>query len=95
MKDLGNIDKRKTKQSMILLIDLNTLPHSLILTLLSNINTIGPPPNLRPRTVEKKALTFEEKDKFKKDGICFYCREKGHIVRDCPKNQGKALAQTY
>jgi hypothetical protein len=29
-----------------------------------------------------------------KEGICFYCREKGHIVKNCPKNLGKVLAQT-
>ncbi|KXN64621.1 hypothetical protein CONCODRAFT_14207, partial [Conidiobolus coronatus NRRL 28638] len=50
---------------------------------LNEIKTIGPPPNLRPRTFEKKSLNFEQKEKFKKDGICFYYREKGHIVRDC------------
>jgi hypothetical protein len=30
-----------------------------------------------------------------KEGIYFYYREKGHIVKNCPKNLGKVLAQTY
>ncbi|KXN64687.1 hypothetical protein CONCODRAFT_14116 [Conidiobolus coronatus NRRL 28638] len=51
--------------------------------------TIGPPQNLRPRTVEKKDLATEEKEKFKKDGIYFYCRDKGHIVEIALKTREK------
>jgi hypothetical protein len=42
--------------------------------------------NLRSRTFEIKALTTKDKEKFKKEGICFYYREKGYIVRDYLKN---------
>jgi hypothetical protein len=47
--------------------------------------------NLRTRTFERKALTAEDKDKFMKVGICFYCREKGYIIIDYNKNLGKVI----
>jgi len=30
-------------------------------------------------------MTTEEKDKMRADNICFFCREKGHAIENCPK----------
>jgi hypothetical protein len=61
----------------------------------SKLIKISPPTNnLRTRTFERKDLNAEDKDKFIKEGIYFYCREKGYIVKNCPKNLGKVLAQS-
>jgi hypothetical protein len=47
----------------------------------SKLSKMFPPThNLRTTTFEREALTAEDKDKFMKEGICFYCREKGYIV---------------
>jgi hypothetical protein len=43
----------------------------------SKVKKINPAPNLRIRTDEKKFLTAEDKEKIKKEGFCFYYREKG------------------
>jgi hypothetical protein len=53
-------------------------------------------PTLRPRNKESKALTAQEKEELRKTGGCFYCRETGHILRNCPKipNQGKEITQS-
>ena len=32
-------------------------------------------------------LTEEEKEHRKKNGLCFYCGEKGHMSRDCQKRK--------
>jgi hypothetical protein len=32
-------------------------------------------------------LTPENKQQLIQDGKCFYCREPGHMARDCPRRQ--------
>jgi hypothetical protein len=41
-------------------------------------------------TAPRKRLDEAEKAELTKDGKCFYCKEQGHIVRDCPKMKAKA-----
>ena len=44
---------------------------------------------------KNRKLTTEEQDRRMKEGLCLYCREKGHVVQDCPKSKAaKACAAT-
>lgn len=36
-----------------------------------------------------RRLTADEVEKYKKEGRCFVCRERGHIATACPKNKNK------
>jgi hypothetical protein len=38
-------------------------------------------------------LTDADREKYRKEGRCFWCREKGHMARNCPKND-KAIIKT-
>jgi Zinc knuckle len=45
-----------------------------------------------PRTGKPpRKLTEEQREKLRKEGLCFYCKEKGHLAFDCPKKTGKSL----
>ena len=35
----------------------------------------------------RRAYTEEDKDRFKKEGRCFYCDQQGHMSRQCPKKK--------
>jgi len=35
------------------------------------------------------AMTVEERSSLMKKGACFYCKEQGHISKDCPKKKKK------
>jgi hypothetical protein len=39
-------------------------------------------------TMEINSLTKDEKDKYMRKGLCFYCKETGHVSRNCPKKKG-------
>jgi len=59
-------------------------------------NTSRPP---TPRNSQKKASTFskltpEIRSQLLKEGKCLYCREKGHILTNCPKRPKKAFQPT-
>jgi hypothetical protein len=57
----------------------------------SNLNLLKdlpPTHNLRLITFMWKDITAEEKHKFMKVGICFYCSDKGNIVKEYLKNLG-------
>jgi hypothetical protein len=34
-------------------------------------------------------LTIEERNTLMKQGVCFKCRKRGHIAKDCPPDKGK------
>ena len=34
-------------------------------------------------------LAMEERSALMKQGVCFKCRKKGHIAKDCPPNKGR------
>ena len=37
-----------------------------------------------------RKLTNEERDKLRKEGRCFRCRETGHMANECPQNAGSS-----
>jgi hypothetical protein len=39
-------------------------------------------------------MTVEEREKFMKEGLCFWCRKPGHISRDCPLKKGNVQILT-
>jgi hypothetical protein len=41
---------------------------------------------LNPGVKRESSLTPEDKERYKKQGLCFRCSEKGHRVSDCPNN---------
>ena len=56
-------------------------------------NTL-PPANNKPHTgatpMEIEAMKLEERDRLRKEGACFYCKEKGHMATSCPKKKKQA-----
>jgi hypothetical protein len=44
-------------------------------------------------TIPFQKLTDADREKYRKEGRCFRCREKGHMARNCPKND-KAIIKT-
>jgi hypothetical protein len=44
-------------------------------------------------TIPFQKLTDTDREKYQKEGQCFCCREKGHMSRNCPKND-KAIIKT-
>jgi hypothetical protein len=44
-------------------------------------------------TIPFQKLTDTDREKYRKEGRCFRCREKGHMARNCPKNN-KAVIKT-
>ena len=52
------------------------------------------PPKMTKEELKKKftgPLTAAMKEEMKKLGVCFYCREQGHVAQECPKKKKKAL----
>lgn len=45
------------------------------------------PPKRDPDAMDIDAMTTEKRDRLLKSGACFFCEEKGHISRDCPKKK--------
>ncbi len=41
--------------------------------------------------VDRKPLTNEEREKLRRFGGCFYCRERGHMANNCPKKRQRKL----
>jgi hypothetical protein len=39
-------------------------------------------------------ITAEERQRCRLEGLCFYCRQKGHITSNCPKRAAQATAST-
>ena len=39
-----------------------------------------------------KKMTDEERTELMRKGLCFKCKKKGHLSRDCPERKGKATA---
>ena len=40
-------------------------------------------------TIGRKALTDKDRDRLRKEGKCFYCREGKHLARDCPERKSR------
>jgi hypothetical protein len=43
--------------------------------------------------MDVNALTMEERRMLLRQGKCLCCRKTGHMVKDCPPEQGKLLKQ--
>jgi Zinc knuckle len=46
-----------------------------------------------PNAIDVDALTMEERGMLLRQGKCFYCKKIGHMVKDCPPEQGELLKQ--
>jgi Zinc knuckle len=46
-----------------------------------------------PNTMDVDALTMEERGSSMRQGKCFHCKKTGHLVKDCPPEQGEGLKQ--
>jgi hypothetical protein len=51
------------------------------------------PMDVDATTIPFQKLTDADREKYRKEGRCFRCREKGHMARQCPKNN-KANVKT-
>jgi hypothetical protein len=51
------------------------------------------PMDVDATTIPFQKLTDADREKYQKEGRCFRCREKGHMARQCPKNN-KANVKT-
>jgi hypothetical protein len=40
--------------------------------------------------MEINSLTKDEKDEYRKKGLCFYCKGTGHVSCNCPKKKGQS-----
>ncbi|XXQ37399.1 Retrotransposon gag domain-containing protein [Plasmodiophora brassicae] len=41
--------------------------------------------HLCPRYPVPKVVAADARERARKDGLCFYCKEDGHRIADCPK----------
>jgi hypothetical protein len=89
----------------------STAPSAQAVTKLNQLTTSGDPEGEANMNEEGegislnavfKKLSSEERTKLMKEGRCFFCREVGHITKNCPKrsriypkpgNQGKGEAR--
>jgi hypothetical protein len=56
-------------------------------------NNAPVPMDVDATTIPFQKLTDADREKYRKEGRCFRCREKGHMARNCPKNN-KAVVKT-
>jgi hypothetical protein len=42
--------------------------------------------------IRRNTLTNQEREQLRKSGGCFFCRELGHMIRDCPKKNKRVHA---
>jgi hypothetical protein len=47
---------------------------------------MGPTP-MEIDAIRRPSLTTEERERLRRTGSCFYCREQGHMAAKCPKKQ--------
>jgi hypothetical protein len=52
------------------------------------------PMDVDATTIPFQKLTDADREKYRKEGHCFRCREKGHMARNCPKNNKAAIKMT-
>ena len=56
----------------------------------TNFNAFNPTPTSfipprDPNAMDIDRISVEEQQNLMKTGFCFYCKEKGHIAKNCPK----------
>ncbi|OAV84860.1 hypothetical protein PTTG_30997 [Puccinia triticina 1-1 BBBD Race 1] len=63
----------------------------------ADMTTVDPGPTTDPNAMDLSAmrgqLSAKEKAEMMRSGLCFFCGDKGHIARECPKKfRGKGKA---
>ena len=78
--ELGAIDEPSTSRAA----ELNAMQRSAY-----NRSRFSPSLPSQPRsTGPRPKLTDAERDRLRKEGSCFYCKEQGHLALYCPKKPG-------
>jgi hypothetical protein len=57
-------------------------------------NNTPVPMDVNATTIPFQKLTDTDREKYRKEGRCFRCREKGHMARNCPKNDKASVKMT-
>jgi hypothetical protein len=52
------------------------------------------PMDIDATAIPFQKLTDTDQEKYRKEGRCFWCQEKGHMARNCPKNDKAAIKTT-
>jgi hypothetical protein len=84
---ISEIDNANFKNRRFIPCDTNTYQNN------TPKNNTPVPMDINATTIPFQKLTDADREKYRKEGRCFRCREKGHMARNCPKNN-KAVIKT-
>jgi hypothetical protein len=84
---ISEIDNANFKNQRFIPRDANTYQNN------TTKNNTPVPMDVDATTIPFQKLTDADREKYRKEGRCFRCRKKGHMTRNCPKNN-KAVIKT-